>query len=265
MKMHFFSGCAASLSLLFLSTVSCAGSGGNAPRRRYPSPDAVFDAYRQANKTGDWQSFYFLFTPQVQRDMVFEAYFACGEVGGDRGAKLEAIQRKFALAETAVRSRYLEAYKRKHGHAEEIDRFLAEIGKATDEAGSKQQGTRPTKKGTDSAAPSPAEAAVNALPKDENLFREVLYDLTNDKVGFFVAVERALEKGRKRSVIGDLEHVNTKGNAATGRAKMTILPASGESPATPYTIEKAFTFRRVNDGWLIDGAVTLGEKGLKKK
>ena len=215
----------------------------------YSSPNAVFDAYRQAYQRRDWRTLYFLFTPKVQRDMVFEAYFACGELDDP---KLKAVQKTFGCSEAALRKRYLEEYKRKHGHNEEIDKYLAEIEKATADAESNKRGAEPTKKEISDMAPSPAEAAVNALPNDEDLLRQVLYDLTKDKVGFFTAVQEVLEKRRKLNVIGDLEEVTIKGDTATGRAKITIVPKPGESPPKVDKIDKTFKFRRVDGGWLLD-------------
>lgn len=217
----------------------------------YSSPDAVFDAYRQAHRSGNWRSFYFLFTLEVQRDMVFEAQFACGEVDGPA---LEAIQKKLGPTETETGKKYFEAYKRKHGHGEVIDKFLAKAIPHWEAKDREAAGAKAEAAGT--ATPPEEAALVEALPNDEELNRQAIYDATKDKVGFFEEVQKVLENGRNSNIIGDLRQVDIKDDKATGRAEITIVPTPGETPPKsggsrpPY--DKPFKFRRINGGWLLD-------------
>ena len=93
---------------------------------------------------------------------------------------------------------------------------------------------------------------MDALPNDEELNRQALFDATKDKVGFFAAVHKILEKDRKPNVIGELEQVAIDGDTATGRVEITIVPQPGESPPVVDKNYKTFKFRRVNGGWLLD-------------
>lgn len=244
------------LLLACISTASLsAGDDGTAEHKepgmkRYSSPNAVFDAYRQAYRSGDWRTFYFLFTTKAQRDLVFEANFACEDAGGAKFESLKKIRQELGAREAALGKRYLEEYKRKHGHAEAIDKYLA---KAVPYWESKNKGTGASKTGESDAIPAADKAAVDDLPVDEELARAALYDATKDKVGFFTAVQKVLGEDRKANIIGDLEQVAVKGDKATGRAKITILPTRGESRPAAETIDKTFEFQRVNGGWLLDG------------
>jgi hypothetical protein len=193
----------------------------------YSSPNAVFDAYRQAYRSGDLRTLYFLFTTDAQRDLVFEANFACEDAGGAKFESLKKVRQEFGASEADLGRRYLEGYKRKHGHGEEIDKYLA---KAVPYWESKKKAARGTKTRESDAVPAPDGAAVATLPNDEELVREALFGATKDKVGFFTAVQKVLEEGRTPNIIGDLEQVAIEGDKATGRAKITIVPPPGESP-----------------------------------
>jgi hypothetical protein len=218
------------------------------PPKPYPSPTAVFDAYRQAYRSSDWRTFYLLFTPEAQRDLLFGANIACEDAGGAKLKSLKAVQEKFGPDEAQFGKMYFEAYKQKHDHAELIDKFLA---KAVPFWKSKKNaGAGP--KAEEATTPPPEEAAaIDALPKDDELGRQALYGATKDKIGFFVSVQTILEKDRRPNDIGDLEQLIIKDDTAEGSAKVTIMPGSGESPEV-RKIEKTFKFRRVNDGWLLD-------------
>ncbi len=215
--------------------------------KAYSSPTEVFDARRQAVRSGDWRAYYSLLTPEVQRYMPFETQFVC-IMRND--PTLQAIQKKFGPTEAAAGKRYWEAYKRKHGHAELIDKALA---KAIPYWESKNKGAGGTETGQAGMVPPPPEsAAMDALPKDEELSRQAIYDATKDKVAFFAEVQKFIQKDRKPNIIGDLEQVTIKGDTATGHAKITILPQPGDSLQKVRKTDKTFKFRRINGSWLLN-------------
>jgi hypothetical protein len=215
--------------------------------KTYSSPTEVFDASRQAVRSGDWRGFYFQCTPEIQCDLVFEAVFTCG-IKND--PTLNAIQKKFGPAETAFEKRYWEEFKRKHGHAELIDKFFTKAIPYWELKDKRAGGTETGQAGM--VPPPPKSAAMKALPKDEELLRLALYDVTKDKVAFFAEARKFIGKDRKPNIIGDLKQVTIKGDTATGRAKVTILPQPGDSLQKVRKTDKTFKFRRVNGSWLLD-------------
>jgi hypothetical protein len=66
---------------IFLFVASCASSGDdkmeNETQKRYSSPKAVFDAYREVRGKREWGKLFSLLTPETQKNAVFEAFFSC--------------------------------------------------------------------------------------------------------------------------------------------------------------------------------------------
>ena len=228
---------AASLTLLasmLLFAASCASSGDDkrdaGTQKRYPSPTAVFDAYRKARDKRDARTVFSLLTPQAQSDAVFESFFECTELGSK---EMGAIVTKYVDVAT-LDDDYEKQYKKKHG----VNTAMVTTGHEK----------------APKSAPSPL---------DEQLWRDVLVAHVKDKAGFYEAVGEHFDKPAADRheenpdfPLGDLEHLLVKGDTATGSAKETILPRGGESPRkpgeSPPIYEKPFEFRRVNGGWLLD-------------
>ncbi len=219
---------------IFLLAASCASSGDgkteSGTQKRYASPTAVFDAYREARAKRDARTIFSLSTPQVQSDTVFESLFSC-------------MERQGADAITGRRS-----------EAEEIGRI---VGKYFDDQAAVDEYNKQYKKkhGTDPRTP----------PHNDQLWYDAVTAHVKDKAGFVEAVAKHFEESTAKrheenpiSPLGDLEHLVVQGDTATGSAKETILRriASGESPpkagGPPSTHDKPFKFRRVNGGWLLD-------------
>jgi hypothetical protein len=187
----------------------------------YPSPRALFEAYRDASRHGDWQAIYHMSTSEAQRNMVFESYFACGEVSTPA---LKALQDKFGPSEATLGKTLREEYGRKHG---------ADIGQG--------------------------ETAGNAA-RDQDLLRQVFFALTKDKVGFFTEVQKELNKQGGRSlapvIAGDLEDLTVNGDTATGRVVVRLFHLGHDRGGGPErevetTSYTTFHFRRVKRGWLL--------------
>ncbi|REK19457.1 MAG: hypothetical protein DWQ37_01275 [Planctomycetota bacterium] len=219
----------------------------------YASPNAVFDAYRHAYNNQDWRSLYFLCTRELQQELVFEAAFKCYEVG-DADSATRRIEEKFGASEADLTKKYYESYKRKHGHGDVIDKYLAKaIPHLEAKAGSGVE--------TDESQFSEEAAAVKALPADKELQIQAVYDATKDKVGYFAAVQEMVQSGRKPNVIGDLKELVVDGDTATGHATILKRPGPRESKQTDSTYDKRFKFRQLNGGWLVDLPYSSRDRG----
>ena len=221
----------------FILASACAANVGDkketGDKKRYPSPKAVFEAYREARAKRDYRKCFSCLTPRAQNEAVFESFFACGMMGNSGGAA--AIVRKYVdLA--AINEDYEKEYKKKHG----ID-----IAKAVE------------RHRNDRTLPPPRQ--------DRQLLRDVVAAHTKDKAGFceaankyYLEKKRAADHHEEKPVrpLGDLEQLAVEGDTATGKAKVTILPRGGESPREPGqpapVHEKPFKFRRIEGGWLLD-------------
>ena len=186
---------------------------------RYPSPTAVFDAYREAREKRDWCKCFSLLTPEAQNDALFESFFACGMHDSKES---RAILKKYGLDDAAVGDALRKKYKEKYG----IDIDTAE-----------------------------GAASVALLgDSDRDLLVDVVAAHVKDKAGFFEAEINQFEKNPV-SPLGDLDQLVIDDDTATGRAATPGFHY--ETPGkTPRKVEdktyKAFHFRRVNGGWLLD-------------
>ena len=196
---------------------------GRHTQRRYPSPTAVFDAYREVRGKREWRKVFSVLTLEMQNDSVFETFFGCAE---HNSKEEQAIVKKY-VDSTAANAAFEKKYKERHG----IDISEASKGHETD----------PMYK-----PPSP----------DPDLFRELIAAHVKDKAGFVEAVAK-LSESNPVCPLGDLENLVLRGDTATGSAKETFLPRIGNTPPpppgqSPSVYERPFTFRRVNGGWLLD-------------
>jgi hypothetical protein len=186
-------------------------------QKRYASPKAVFDAYREAREKHDKRKLFSLLTPNAQNYAVFESFFACTEQGSK---EMGSIVPTYVDLPATVDD-YEKRYKKKHG--------------------------------IDPAKPLPPDAhdgelwcdAIVSHVKDKAGFYEAVSNHFD---------ERAAKRHEKRPVppLGELQHLDVHGEWASGTAKLTIIPGPGESPPRVNPIDKSFRFRKVNGGWLID-------------
>ncbi len=199
--------------------------------KRYESPKAVFEAYREAYNHRDDSKYFSLLTPETQNGAVFEAFFECAMVGRET----VPITSKY-VDEAAIENDYEKQYKAKH----HIDFAKAYAGHEHD-------------------------PKFVPPPHDGQLFCDAVAAHVKDKAGFYDAVakyfkERAAKHHDEPPIcpLGDLEELTVQGDTATAHAKVTILPnvAGGETPIkpgeSPAIYDKPFKFRRVNGGWLLD-------------
>jgi len=217
---------------IFLFAASCASSRDEKmekeTQQRYPSPTAVFDAYREARGKREWRKVFSLLTPQAQNDAVFESVFSCMERQGTdaiRGRRFEAeeigrIVEKYFDYPTAVDG-YNTQYKKKHG-------------------------TDP-----------------NTSPHDDKVWYDAVTAHVNDKAEFYVAVtkyfeDRAVKQHEEKPIppLGDLEQVLVHDDIATGHAPTFGFhyetPPGKPAQKVEDKIDKTYKFRRLNGGWLLD-------------
>jgi len=209
-------GFVALLVPVLLLTVSCASSEDDKAPNRYPSPKAVFDAFREARTKEQMGKIFFLVTPEVQDGMVFESFFECAALHSEEAS---AVAAKYVDLATLDQD-HAKQYKTKHG----ID--------------------------PDKATASQKDDPASAPPDDDQLWQDVVVEHVKDKVGFVVAVSK-LSKDPIEP-LGDLESLAIDGDTATGTAKQTFVPGPGESPPAVDKIDKEFRFRKINGGWLLD-------------
>src|SRR5947208_3510434 len=81
------------LAPIFLSVAPASGQvkRDSETPKRYESPTAVFDAYRQAYRKRDEGRMFSLLTPKAQDEDVVATFCGCMEMGGTEGTKERGI------------------------------------------------------------------------------------------------------------------------------------------------------------------------------
>jgi hypothetical protein len=214
----------ASLLPLLVLTISCANredvdSHDGVPNS-YPSPTAVFDAYREAREKRECRKCFSLLTSEAQNDALFESFFACGMHDSKES---RAILKKYGLDDAALGDALRKKYKERYG----IDIDTAE-----------------------------GAASVASLgDSDRELLVDVVAAHVKDKAGFFEAEINQFEK-ESVSPLGDLEQLVVDDHTATGRAATPGFhyetPPGKAHQKIEDKIYQTFKFRRVNGGWLLD-------------
>jgi hypothetical protein len=78
-----------------LCTICAAEESRQVIPVKYSSPEAVFDAYREALGKRDWRTIYLCYTPDAQKSAIFETYFA-SQVHR-RTKAIEGVLKKFLV------------------------------------------------------------------------------------------------------------------------------------------------------------------------
>ncbi|MDR3634848.1 MAG: hypothetical protein P4L84_13675 [Isosphaeraceae bacterium] len=222
-------GFVALLLPLLLSAGPWACSADNGPPKRYPSPKAVFDAYREARARRDWRTCFSLMTRELQDDVIFECDFAC-EVRDDKDTN--AILKRFGIDEATLMSDLRREYKAKHG-VEPADE------KAFQDALEKEY------KAAHGVPP----------PSPRYVWTDILRRHVKDRAGFYEAAVNLIVD-HPPSPIGDLEQAVIHDDTATGRATVPAIHPERPPGEAPRKVEdtryKTFRFRKVNGGWLLN-------------
>ena len=207
--------------IVVITLVHAAADEGPKPESQpsHASPNAVFEAYRDARAKGNFRRMFFLLTPEARESAVFESYFAC-QVSTKPQAT--AIQKQFGVGAETLHAEFVKQYYQRHG----VDLS--------------QWKTDPNN--------------FKPFPRDDDLLRKVVADLIGDKVGFFEAVNNALGANPPEE-IGPLEGLTVQGNSAEGRAGThleVITAGSGQPSRTIHQpIMSTFRFRSIDGSWFL--------------
>src|SRR5262249_46173279 len=85
------------------------------PQKVYDSPQAVFEAYRQAFSKNDLRVQLSCMTPRVREDFAFQVFRICS-YSVTIEPKLVAVLQKFGAEPSAVDAEFHDRYKRKRGN-----------------------------------------------------------------------------------------------------------------------------------------------------
>lgn len=222
----------------------------------YPSPGAVFEAYREAREKQDYRTVFFCLTPESREPAVFEAWFAANMHLNQ--PKMLAVLEKFGVEEKVINAEYFKCFREKHGV--DIDKLIAEHEKAHKKAPkSPEKEKTATPPGIAVPSPFPEGRQVDPgpplPPTDQDLLRKVLLARISDKAGFFAAVENVLANREWDSNFSKLENLTIQGNTATGCAHtvifcLTAAPGKQEKKVGSV-VKEAFNFRKWKGSWLI--------------
>jgi hypothetical protein len=221
------------LILLLILTASCARQGASKPsaaqaRGIYATPVEVFDACREAEWKGEWRKCLDCYTPDAQKNMMFELIFSCGVGGSEIGGPL--LVKKFVDAKWATD--YHQKFEEKFG----MDPATFREKMRTD----------------------PTVAAMEAA--QHQLLCDVVAAHVKDKAGFFEAVRNMYDRGHDYGHLGELKQVTVEGDTASGQAvtiyQSLLIEVSNEGKRIQKVVrsryDKTFRFRKVNGGWLIE-------------
>ena len=111
-------GVLALLFSLLVPTASTSASAEDKTPARYPTPNAVFDAYRDARAKREWRTVFSTLTFKVQNDVVFECFFGCME----HGAKADGLVIQEYL-KGDIGGEYEKRYKQEYGGHEHDPNF----------------------------------------------------------------------------------------------------------------------------------------------
>jgi hypothetical protein len=226
--------------------------------KNYSSPNAVFDAYREACAKGDTRTTFLCLTPELRDEEVFEAYFACNLK--DDSPKVVAVLKKFGVEISVVDAEFYRLYKAKYGadpkklRADWDDKLAKALA-----AYAKKHREKPLTPDSYTIPESVAKE-VGPPPQDDDpeLLRKILKEKVTDKLAFVVeAVAATRSADAHPSRIGSLKNVRVQGDVATGQAAETTY-GYHKGPREPAkkvanSSDSTFRFRKTKDGWLISG------------
>ncbi len=212
----------------------------------YSSPHAVFSAFREARKNGDWPTLFSCHTPQAKRYLVREAVFCCSMK--EYEPKWRAVMSEY-VPKYVIYIEYNKRHREKYGVV--YDPNAAE----TVAEAMKMDALRPWEGEADAVA---VEDSVQPDPlpaRDEELYWEVVLAQVGDKAAFFKAVMELLGE---EPPIETFDDVVIQGDKATVHYTFTamshIYQKKPEDEPTEVweTVRRTVHFRRLERGWFID-------------
>jgi hypothetical protein len=221
------------LILLPILTASCTRQGESKPnaaqaRGIYATPADVFEAYKEAEWKREWRKSFDCFTPEAQKNMMFELAFQVGLSALD-GSQKASLKKFFdGKREPDFEQEFQEKFGMDHATFRE-----------------KMRG-------------DPNLAAMEAA--EQQLVRDVMAAHVRDKAGYFEAVRNLLDLSNDRGFVGELKQVTVEGDTASGQADSIYQSLSNEVSDEGKRVQKrvrtrfdnTLRFRKVNGGWLIE-------------
>jgi hypothetical protein len=217
----------------------------------YSSPQAVFDAFRQAARKEDWQTVYNCHTPEGRADLVFEAYFACGVKEGE---KVEALLKKHRATESEFNALYAQRLQKEQGA--DGAKATKDGAKMPPEPQTSQADSKSVQKVADPAATVPGGKAPDVPSRDREWVVELVNSLIEDKPGFYADVSALFANSDNPSNLGPLQDVVITGAKATGRASTFVYGIKSEAgrPNQKFAqkLMRDFRFKKTASGWLME-------------
>lgn len=226
----------------------------------YESPQAVYEAYRTALAKRDKRTEHLCLTPELRDEEVCMSYVLGLGMMRDK-AKADALRKKFGVEEKVITAEYNKRYKEKYG----ID--IEKVRTEYQDKQSKAVAEYFKKQGINNSVPGLYRVPQSVMDQvgpppwkdDDQLLRKVVIEKNVDKVGFVVAVDKAVRPpDADPTVLGDLKNLRIQGDKATGEHTTRIfgirrLPGKYKDERFWEDVDGgAIGFRKTKDGWLID-------------
>jgi hypothetical protein len=221
--------------------------------RVYPSPEAAFEAYREAIAKGDARTEYFCQVPELRGD-TYQAY-ATGVGFAGHKPEVIAVVKKFAVEWATIAAEYDKRHKQKYGSS--FDKLTQDYVAKRDKALAEYEKIHGKNK-----FPVIPEAVVKQVgpgpQMDQELLRKLINEKISDKDEFIVAMDLATQDPKKpRDPPGPLKNLRVKGDMAVGTTYSIVRGERTEAgqPTKQFADKFEFTirFRKTNDGWLVAG------------
>jgi hypothetical protein len=188
----------------------------------HSSPDAVWDAFREAEKNGDWRTVWFCLLPEERNRLAFGLLFVCGTAGNQ---DVQAVLKAYGVAadDPTWADDHLEGLQIDHAWCR---RKAIEVCETWPVPG---LGSKPADENVVAAGPDAEPIASQLDRRIDAVARqyesaEIAGSMVVDKVGFFAAAMNVLmNRTRERTLIGKLEEVTIDGETATGHADVTSV------------------------------------------
>lgn len=222
----------------------------------YSSPQAAFDAFRQARDIRDWRAVYLTLAESSRDSDVFATFDNCIF---SLDPKVTAVLTKYGLGLDRVMTEYAKRYRDAFGV--DLDSIRAERRRRLDEwrktnsESSKSHPSTPGEVALKSPGVPPDDLGPVVPPIDKDVLIPIVLHFVTDKVAFYEEANKLLypQGNRLFPRIGALSDITISGDGARGRAKVTsYFVVSGLVRQDGPSLESVH-FLRVNDRWFLHG------------
>ena len=212
----------------------------------YATPNAVFDAYREAIAKNDTRTVLLCQVPEMRGD-AYQAFVSSG-MAADK-PKVVAVLKKFGTE--AIWPQYVKQYKSKHG----VDPEKAEV--EYDAKLEKALSDYYARHGKNAPYPEAIVKQLGAEPRDEQLLRSIANQKIPDSIAFIAELEDAARNADSEpNLLGPLKNLRIKGDTAEAETTQAIYGISSEGAGKPnkrfrQDVPMPINFRKTKAGWLI--------------